>query len=233
MAKNKDTIDLSGIKSLRQLVAERLQIMIYTGELIPGQRLVQTDLSERFGVSRVAIRDALQELRNRGLAVDVPLGGMIVRPVDEKDIRNIAAMRRLLEPYAAGDACRNMDDEGIEILRSVIAEQETLKERGDYLDFIRTDWDFHKNLFTYADNEMMLEFIESLWLRSRQARGLVLIDHYWGDVWSHNSIEGHIRMIRLLEKRDAEGLKNIILTLVDNSEKEQLDWIQNLKKKEI
>ena len=71
-------LDLKVVKNLSDVIADRLGELIQTGSLRPGEHLVQTVLAEGFGVSRVAVRDALQELRRRGLAVNVPMKGTIV-----------------------------------------------------------------------------------------------------------------------------------------------------------
>jgi len=73
-------IEIGEIRNLSRTVSDKLQEMIYTGRLKPGERLVQTELAERFRVSRVAIRDALQELRQSGLAVINSQNGGMDRP---------------------------------------------------------------------------------------------------------------------------------------------------------
>jgi DNA-binding GntR family transcriptional regulator len=78
------------VKSLSTAIADRLAEMIHAGALKPGEHLVQTGLAERFGVSRVAVRDALAQLRQRGLAVNVPRKGTIVRPLSCKTVRDLS-----------------------------------------------------------------------------------------------------------------------------------------------
>ena len=92
------------------MIADRLEDMIHAGMLKPGEHLVQTELAERFGVSRVAVRDALQELIQRGLATRVPRKGTIVRPVSCKIVRDVFAVRRVVESLAATEACKNMSE---------------------------------------------------------------------------------------------------------------------------
>jgi DNA-binding GntR family transcriptional regulator len=87
-----------GVKSLSTAISGQLAEMIHAGALKPGVHLVQTDLAERFGVSRVAVRDALAQLRQRGLAVNVPRKGMGVG----REIRGPSLLHRR---GAAGAGC--------------------------------------------------------------------------------------------------------------------------------
>ena len=97
-------LNLNEVKNLSAVIADRLAELIQTGSLQPDEHLVQTVLAEKFGVSRVAVRDALQELRHRGLAVNVPMKGTIVKPVSYKTIYDLFAVRKTVESLADREA---------------------------------------------------------------------------------------------------------------------------------
>lgn len=224
------SFDKVEVKSLSQIVAERLRDMIYAGQLKPGERLIQNDLAAYFDVSRVAIRDALQELKISGLAVTTSsAGGFCVRPIEPQDISDVAFLRNAVEPPIAAKACLNIDKKGIRKLEKLIEKQSMLCEVKDVIGYIPADWEFHKTLYEYAYNSLALEIIEKLWMRSNQARGLVLFDHQWGESWCRRSVENHKEILEAVSARDTQRIFDISVKNVKSAEKEQLEWLSKIK----
>jgi DNA-binding GntR family transcriptional regulator len=84
-------------KSLGVEIVVALQRDIIGGKLKPGQRLVERELIRRFGVSSIPIREALQELQNRGLAVKRHNCGCSVIHLNRVEVARICELRRVLE----------------------------------------------------------------------------------------------------------------------------------------
>lgn len=222
-------IEIGEIRNLSKTVSDKLQELIYTGKLKPGDRLVQTELAERFRVSRVAIRDALQELRQSGLAVsNGQVGGMVVRPISRGDVENIACVRQAIEIKVALCAARNMDERGLRRMRSIIEKQIRLRDEKDYIGFLRVDWEFHRSFYSYAHNDLALEIIEKLWTRASQARGMVLISQDWGALWSGQSIDGHREMIERIIAKDEKRLEATLERIIEKAKREQLQWVEQV-----
>lgn len=95
------------IRKLFETVAERLREAIIGGELRPGDKLVETELADRFGVSRGPIREALRELTREGLAVDLPRRGTIVSAATLGDLTEVYDVREALEKLAVTVAINN------------------------------------------------------------------------------------------------------------------------------
>jgi DNA-binding GntR family transcriptional regulator len=204
MNSSPDAIDPRSRKTVSALITDRLVDDIQNGVLRPGSRLVQMDLVQRFNVSRVAIRDALMELRRRGLSVAVPLRGDIVRPISIKTVRDIFDLRRINEGHAIFMACNNISKEGIANLQSIIKEQKNLLARTEIAGFIDKDWEFHRSIFEFTDNEPLREIIESLWARTRQARSVAQREISWAPTWGKASIKRHQELLDALISRDAK-----------------------------
>ncbi len=88
--------------SRTEAVLEAIKHSILTGELTPGQALVEAELAERLGVSKTPVREALKTLAGTGLVVMLPYKGATVREADSELARAVYDMRLLLEPAAAG-----------------------------------------------------------------------------------------------------------------------------------
>ena len=82
-------------------IVERLREAILTGRLQPGSRLVESDLTSRFGVSRGPVREALRRLTADGLIEHWPHRGAVVRRLTEREIRELFLIRIEMEALAA------------------------------------------------------------------------------------------------------------------------------------
>ena len=204
MNSSPDAIDPRSRKTVAALITDRLVDDIENGILRPGSRLVQMDLVQRFNVSRVAIRDALMELRRRGLSVSIPLRGDVVRPISIKTIKDLFEIRRINESYAASLACRKISRQGIERLQAIVKEQKSLLIKADIAGFIDKDWEFHRSLFDFVDNEPLKELIEGLWAQTRQARSIAQRDVSWAPTWGQASIRRHQEILDAIASGDAK-----------------------------
>ncbi|MFG6279867.1 GntR family transcriptional regulator [Microbacterium sp. S16(2024)] len=106
--------------SLRSLLVNRLRDLILDGDLTPGQKLVERDLTEAFGVSRSLLREALQQLQAEGLIVNVLHRGPSVAVITEHEAREIYAVRALLESRAGRDFVENATDDDVDALAAAV-----------------------------------------------------------------------------------------------------------------
>jgi DNA-binding GntR family transcriptional regulator len=86
---------------LRQKIVDVLRDAILSGELKPGQALVETTLASQLGVSRAPLREALRTLGKDGLVETVPYRGTTVKTLSRKDVEEIYSLRGLHEAFAA------------------------------------------------------------------------------------------------------------------------------------
>lgn len=93
----------------RKAIVESLLADVFEGRLRAGQHLVTQELADRFSVSHTPIREALVALAGIGIIDLLPNRGAIVRPVTNKDVREIAQVRRVLECEATRRACGRTD----------------------------------------------------------------------------------------------------------------------------
>ena len=100
----------AGAVSAADTLAVALRDMISRGELADGARLVERDLAERFAVSRVPMREAIQRLEHEGLVQTQRHRGAVVRTLHAQEVREIYALRMLLEGDAIERAVRQIDD---------------------------------------------------------------------------------------------------------------------------
>ena len=118
-------------RPLREVVARRLRSMIVEGELKPGERLVESQLAERLGVSRNPVREAMRSLEATGLIKVVPRCGAYVGTIDPCAVHHIQQIRILVEGYALEQAARRNDPDAVKRLRRCLEDGRRATEDGD------------------------------------------------------------------------------------------------------
>jgi DNA-binding GntR family transcriptional regulator len=88
--------------SLVELSVRRLRREILGGDLVPGERLIEEQLTHRFGISRAPLREALRELAQQGLVEHLPRRGVRVAELTAADVDELFGVRDVLERYAVG-----------------------------------------------------------------------------------------------------------------------------------
>lgn len=148
--------------NLREQAVAALRTAITSGELRPRSALVETELSERLGISRGTLREAMRQLQQEGLVVSGARGRLSVRSLDQKEIRDIFAVRGALESLAASELAAQPDrDALVAELRDTLARMANAgTERLD--DRIEADLDFHRALCRLTGNDTLVHSWTSL-----------------------------------------------------------------------
>lgn len=131
----------------RPLVARIVEVLrdrIGSGELSPGQKIGQDAFAEAMGVSRTPIREAFQVLAAEGWVTVRPRAGVVVRDLSADEVQEIALMRLLLEPFAAGLAAERHDEKDDRLARELLdAPPPTHDDEHWFDEFERINRDFH------------------------------------------------------------------------------------------
>jgi DNA-binding GntR family transcriptional regulator len=135
------TTDSSGESTVPVVVA--LREAIADGEFAPNQRLVEADLSERFGASRGSVRAALLELTTEGLVERVQNRGARVRAVSLAEAIEITEVRMALEGLCAAKAATRLTDDDRDRLRAVGTAMQQAVRTGDLLEYSELNRQLH------------------------------------------------------------------------------------------
>src|SRR5699024_5159943 len=154
---NKSLLQISEERTLHDRVCSILRQAILKGDFRPGERLIQADVAKLIGVSRMPVREALQQLEVEGLVTLEPHRGAVVNSLDIKDIEEIYELRSILEPIALEKSMDNLDEVYLNELKKTHAE---MKEATSEEKFVELNTKFHKLLIGRCDNSRLLKFIE-------------------------------------------------------------------------
>ncbi|GEK79093.1 GntR family transcriptional regulator [Agrococcus baldri] len=179
-------------------LAARIREMILRGELVPNQRLVELDLSEQFGASRPAVREALRELAGEGLVERVANRGARVRAIGFEEAIEIAEARRALESLCAGKAAEVVTDAQIAQLRELGTAMEQAVAGGDREQYAAKNREMHDMVHEISGQQTALALIRRL--RGQNVRQQFRLAQKPGrpDV----SVVEHVAIIEAIARRD-------------------------------
>jgi DNA-binding GntR family transcriptional regulator len=144
---------------LHNRVCSVLRRAILKGDFKAGERLVQTELADLIGVSRMPVREALRTLEIEGLVTMEPHKGAVVRSIQKEDIQEIYELRSILEPLALEKSIDSITQDDLSILSRY--HQSMLNTESDE-DFVEYNRKFHKILFSHCNSPRLLGFIETI-----------------------------------------------------------------------
>ena len=143
----------SGQKDAYQLILEAID----TGTYRPGDRLVESELADRFGVSRTPIREALQRLETQSLLTRDGRS-LIVASLDHNQLAELYVVRTELEGLAARLAARHAAPEEVRVLRAMVEEDRRIV--GDPKALARANRRFHKQIHLASHNRYLVQQLD-------------------------------------------------------------------------
>jgi DNA-binding GntR family transcriptional regulator len=135
---------------------------IVAGDFAPNQRLVEADLSERFGASRANVRAALLELTNEGVVERVQNRGARVRAVPLKEAIEISEVRMVVEGLCAAKAAERITDTEIAELRELGEAMRTAVSRGEVMTYSKLNERLHQRVRQIGGQETADGVLERL-----------------------------------------------------------------------
>jgi len=172
---------------------------IRTGVLGPGDQIVQESLAERYGVSRVPLREALKTLESEGQVAYFPHRGYFVAELSVADLMEVYRLRALLEAEAIRAAVPALGDDDVDALADLAAEVDAASARGDLTAVSVANRRFHFALFDAAGMPRLSRLLRQLWEATDAYRSL-----YFQAPANRDRIAGeHAAMVEALRARDA------------------------------
>ena len=159
---------------LRQQVLERLRAAIIGGQLAPGQRLIERELTELTGVSRTVVREVLRQLETEGLVASIANRGPVVRELSAAEARDLYTIRGALEGIAARLFVEHAGAGQLKKLASSLEVVVDAYRSGDADRILTTKNAFYTVLFDGAASEVLSGMLSTLHARIWRWRALGL-----------------------------------------------------------
>ncbi len=204
--------------ALPDAIARALREAIFEGAFAPNERLHQDDIAQKFGVSRVPVREALAKLVTEGLAVQRFNKGIRVAPLSRTDFQDIMEMRFLLEPYALRLSAPHLTARDYDDVEKIL---EQLRPSGLGTEAAVSHWMFHNRLYSACGRPRLLAQISSLQLA---------INRYVLPVWrtvglSADWDDTHREIVDALRAGDVEEAARVTAAQIEHAMHRMLDQL--------
>ena len=207
----------------REEICERLIDDILSGRLLPGTRIVETRLAQRFGVSQAPVREALRDLELFGFVVSAPFRGTQVRKIETQDLLEIYPIRAALEGVAASAAASRIDDATLGRMEELIVSMREAAARNDRDGLAKEDTAFHQAIVQASGNKML----EHVWQTMRLAI-TTAVTYTMARRSLHELAERHVPVLEALRTRDPILAEAAIRRHID----EPREWVLSVIKEE-
>ncbi|NSX54691.1 GntR family transcriptional regulator [Parasulfitobacter algicola] len=184
----------SNHKDAYALILDAIDIGVYK----PGDRLVESELADRFGVSRTPIREALQRLETQSLLTRDGRS-LIVASLDHNQLAELYVVRTELEGLAARLAARHAAPEEIRVLREMVQEDRALL--GDPGALARANRRFHKQIHLASHNRYLVQQLDLV----HRSMALLATTSLAVDGRGELALEEHEAIVSAIEKADGEA----------------------------
>lgn len=176
---------------------------ILTGVHQPGAAFREVSLSERFGVSRTPVREALGRLQHERL-LERAARGLQVPHLDPQEVIQIYDLRIMLEEEAAGQAAQNRRSADLMRLEALMERDRALVEPDNQTQ-ISTNLEFHAAFWSAAHNRVLEDLLDRLSTHSVHAPHSTLsVGHRW-----HDALDEHSALVDAIRERDVSRARDI------------------------
>lgn len=186
-------------------VASYLRTAILGGQLEPGDRIRQEDIAEKFGVSRLPVREALRMLEAEGLTEHESHKGARVPRLTQHEVEVAYRMRERLEPLALVESLPLLSETDHAALEDV---QRRIEENPDLERFLDLDREFHMLTYSACSVDSLNSMITRLWNSTQHYRRAYVALGGVGRMWVVNS--EHRLILDAVVRRDAVDAERFV-----------------------
>ena len=200
-------------KEQKRLLVAEIGAAILQGDYRPGEWLRQIDLEEAFTAKRFEVRSALTQLAASGMVTHVENRGYRVAQPDRNVVREILAIRSLLEVEAATQALPNIGPAELDRIKQAQKAFEDAVARGSKADQANTNAAFHDEIYRHATNRSLAQFIVEI--RNRARPGPIALWPSNADL--QRSAAHHVDIVTAIEAHDVDALVTAVRRHISES----------------
>ena len=188
-----------------QRIAAALREAILGGEFAPGERLLQDVIADRFGASRIPVREAFRILETEGLMEVSPNKGARVPALDLYEVHTYYRMRERLEPLTLTESLPHLTEAQIDAMEQI---QEEIEADDDVGRFLVLDRDFHMTSYAACPSEQLLSATVRLWNSTQHYRRAFML--LAGNDRAAIVNAEHRLLLDAIRRRDAEDAERFL-----------------------
>jgi DNA-binding GntR family transcriptional regulator len=219
------TSDTLQVPTLTEETVRALRERILAGEFMPGERLVEEQLSERFGVSRPPLREALRILSQDGLIVGIPRRGFSVAALTPAEVRELYDFRFALERSAVELAMPLQDEDALDPLVDAVDRMRSRVAQKSRDEMLEANSAFHSALVGLAGNRWLDEAFRTV---TQQIKLCMAMNLRFRQEMYHDPddvVRRHQEIVDLIVVGDAQAVLQALATHGDRSFMDRLDTL--------
>jgi len=199
-------------KPLHDQLVSRLADLIIEGDLAPGARIPERELSERFQVSRTPLREALKVLASEGLIELLPNRGAVVAKLTVEDVEEMFPVMGALEALSGELAASRITEEEIIEIQALHYQMVLHYKRQELNPYFRLNQQIHERIMEAAGNATLLKMYRSLAGRIRRARYVANMSQARWD----RAVAEHEEILKALVDREGRKLGELLKSHLQN-----------------
>lgn len=207
VATPKRKVKAKGLKNLSAWVYQEIKNLILQAEIMPGQKLHHQELSDRLGVSRTPVREALTRLAQEGYVSLLPNRGFICKEIGMQEAEELYDLREALEAFAVERAVHRLTPDALERL------SERVRRYGDdvHKRFTRErliyDQNIHLEIAALAGNETLRRALKQVFERIILKRR---IDGLYDEARGLSAHREHVAILEAMRRRDSQRVVRLM-----------------------
>lgn len=155
-------MEISRTIPLYEQVYELLWDRIASGDIRPGERVKDSDWSNRLSVSRTPVREALRKLEHEQILTAIVGGGYELRRVTAEDLRMLYRCRTVLEGLAIREAIGNLRAPEVRALKQTIVDVNQIHGAEQYVEAFESNTEFHRIIVKACRNPYLIRLLDGL-----------------------------------------------------------------------
>lgn len=167
------------------------------GELLPGHRMIVLDIAKQFSVSQAPVREALERLKQEGLIVGKMNKGSVVSEITAQEIRDIYALRQMVEGNALRATMKVLEDKDIAYLEGVIDGMRDAIDKEDPYRLVELDMLFHGYFYLRSGNALLYDIWNSIKTKIMRFISITNQDHH-----GYSIPNSHSEIVDLIKSGD-------------------------------
>lgn len=199
--------------SLTEKVYQNLRSDILSGTFRDQEELRENALAKVYGVSRTPVREAIRQLALEGLVDTIPNRGAYIHNIHGKDVKDVYAIRSLLEGLAARWAVENITDEQIEAMEEVLYMSEYYRKKELWEQVYKCDNKFHDLMYAASGSHLLEHMLRTFHEYVQQVRKSALQD----EKRAKSSFEEHGAILDAIKKGQADAAADLAKQHIDNA----------------
>lgn len=189
---------------LKDKIIEYIYNAIINEEYTQGSQIKELHLSEKLGVSRAPIREAMSELVSLGILEQVARKGVFVKEITSKDIFDTYEAKGVIEGFLAVNFTLHATNEDLDLLQQYVNQMNDMSN--DRRKVVKVGELFHKHTLKYAKNSIFLETLEKINKKSQ-----ILFFKNWAKLYTLDEVKyRHQKIVDALKSKDRKKVEETI-----------------------